>query len=187
MPGAAPLPLKKIAIGGGALLLLLVVVAVVAGGGAAKSAARDAGGAVGSGAGAVDPSAEIVARANALVANGEREAAINLLLKARRDHPNSAELPYVAGKLFFAKLWWTDGIKNFRDAIRINPAYAGDPEMIKTVLKGFITTPDYNDELASFLRNDIGDPAKPFLEETARDHPNAAVRARAQDELGRYR
>ena len=187
-PGAVPqLPLRKIAIGGGALLLLLVVIAVVAGGRANKTAVADAGGAVGSGAAPVDPAADVIARANDLAANGEREAAINLLTKARRDYPTSAEIPYVAGKLYFAKLWWTDGLKSFRDAIRIDPAYGGDPEMIKTVLKGFITTPDYNDELASFLRNDIGDPAKPFLEETARDHPNAAVRARAQDELGRYR
>ena len=55
------------------------------------------------------------------------------------------------------------------------------------MLRGFITTPGYNDELAAFLRDEIGSAAQPFLEETARDHPNAAIRSRAASELRRYR
>ena len=77
-------------------------------------------------------------------------------------------------------------LESFRDAIRIEPTYRTDPELIKTVLKGFITTPTYNEELSSFLRDDIGDPAKAFLEETSREHPNATKRARAAQELKRY-
>jgi hypothetical protein len=61
-----------------------------------------------------------------------------------------------------------------------------DPELIKTVLKAFITTPRYESQLANFLRESIGDDAKPYLEETAQTHPNASIRARAESELRRY-
>lgn len=118
---------------------------------------------------------KLLARAADLVANGDREAAIDLLGKSRALYVDNAEIPYMAGKLYFAKLWWTDGLKNFRDAVRLEPRYKTDPELIKTILKGFITTPSYNDELAAFLRNEIGAPAVQYLEETSRDHPNATI------------
>jgi hypothetical protein len=54
------------------------------------------------------------------------------------------------------------------------------------VLKGFNTTPRYDSALASFLRDTIGEAAKPFLEETAAGHPNPGIRARAASELRRY-
>ena len=75
---------------------------------------------------------------------------------------------------------------SFRDAIRLEPSYRSDPELIKTVLRGFNTTPSYNDDLAGFLRDDIGSAAQPLLEETARDHPNPVIRSRAAAELRRY-
>ena len=190
VPGL-PFSRKQLAIAGGGLLVLIIVIAAVAGGGggsAAKQAPADA---------AVaheiemdppgDGAQKILARASDLAANGEREAALDLLTKSRLAFPGNAELPYMAGKLYFAKLWWTDGLKQFRDAVRIEPKFKTDPELIKIILKGFITTPSYNDELAQFLRTEIGPAAAQYLEETARDHPNASIRARAKSELARYR
>jgi serine/threonine-protein kinase len=130
---------------------------------------------------------EVVARANALVAQGDREGALDLLVRARKQDPDSGPLAYAAGRIYFSKFYWSDGLKSFRDALRSEPTYRTDPELIKIVLRGFIMTPSYNDELASFLRDDIGGPARSFLEETARDHPNATVRSRAAGELRRYR
>jgi len=87
-----------------------------------------------------------------------------------------------------AGLWLcaTEGLRSFRDALRLEPSYRGDPELIKLVLRGFITTPSYNNDLAAFLREEIGSAAVPFLEETARDHPNPMIRSRAVSELRRY-
>ncbi|CAN5908941.1 hypothetical protein BH11MYX3_BH11MYX3_35760 [soil metagenome] len=188
-----PFTRRQLAIGAGGVLVLIILIAAVAGGGgASKSAAADAAVARGSGEIEMQPSAadganKVLARAADLVANGEREAAIDALGKARAVYPDNAEIPYMAGKLYFGKLWWTDGLKNFRDAVRLDPRYKTDPELIKMVLKGFITTPSYNDELAGFLHNEIGAPAVEYLEETSRDHPNAAIRSRAKSELSRYR
>jgi serine/threonine protein kinase len=167
--------------------------ALLVAGGAATwlIAARDtpqtpASPAVGSGPSA-DAAADIVARANDIAARGDREAAIELLARARKQDPDSAPLAYAAGRLYFSKFYWSEGLRSFRDAIRSDPSYRTDPELIKTVLRGFITTPGYNDDLAAFLRDDIGSAAQPFLEETARDHPSPAIRSRAAGELRRYR
>jgi len=191
-PDGLPYTRRQLAIAGGGLFAVILLIAIIAGsrGGSPDQPSVDTS-VAGSGEIEMDPmaadsAAQVIARAAELAGNGEREAAIDLLVKARRTHPTSAELPYHAGKLYFAKLWWTDGLKNFGEAVRLDPSYRTDPELIKTVLKGFITTPTYNEELASFLRNDIGAPAKEFLEETARDHPNATKRARAASELERY-
>ena len=189
-----PFTRRQLAIGGGGLLLLVIVIAAVAGGGSSKSSSPADAAVATRGSGEIDmpPSSadganKVLAHAADLVANGEREAAIDVLGKSRAVYPDNAELPYLAGKLYFGKLWWTDGLKSFRDAVRLDPRYKTDPELIKLVLKGFITTPSYNDELASFLRNEIGQPAVEYLEETSRDHPNAAIRSRAKSELARYR
>jgi tetratricopeptide (TPR) repeat protein len=148
----------------------------------------DAGVAVASGAQPPpDPARDIVTHAGELVAQGDKAAALDLLSRAHRQYPDSAAVSYAAGRLCFASYYWTDGLKNFRDALRSDPAYRTDPELIKIVLRGFITTPSYNEELARFLREDIGSAAQSFLEETARDHPNPAIRNRAASELRRYR
>ncbi len=175
------------------MLAVILLIAIIAGtrGGDSKEAVVAKPTTEGSGEIEMDPVtaddvAQTIARAAELAGNGERETAIDLLTKARKRYPDNADLPYAAGKLYFSKLWWTDGLKSFRDAIRLEPTYRTDPELIKIVLRGFITTPTYNEELSSFLRDDIGDPAKEFLAETARDHPNASKRARATQELKRY-
>jgi serine/threonine protein kinase len=180
---------RTIAIIGGVLLAGVVLVAVLASRGGSPVPV-DAGVVAGSAAAGPssppDPGAEIVARSNELLAQGDREAALDLLNRSRRQYPASAALAYAAGRIYFAKYYWTEGLKSFRDAIRIDPAYRADPELIKIVLRGFIMTPSYNDELASFLREDIGSATQPLLEETARDHPNAAIRSRAAGALRRY-
>ena len=182
-----PLSRKQLAIAGGALAVLVVVIAVVASGHKGKSAAAPVvapGSAVGSA--GPDPIDAALAHATELAQSGDSEAALQSLLRARKEHPESAALAVAAGKLYFNKLWWTDGIKSFRDAVRIDPSLKSDADLIKTVLRGFNTTPDVDDRIESFLREDIGEPARPYLEETAKSHPNKQIRARAAAELRRF-
>ncbi len=133
-----------------------------------------------------DPTAATRAEADELVAAGKLDAALDVLAKARRDHADQAALPFAAGKIYFAKLWWADGIKSFRDAIRLDPHYRTDPELIKIAIRGFITTPAYDERLGAFVA-ELGDAARPALDETARSHPNPQVRARAAAQLRRNR
>lgn len=133
-----------------------------------------------------DGAREIATRATEMAAQGDREAALDLLRLARRQNPSNALLAYTTGRICFSKFYWSEGLRSFRDALRLEPSYRSDPELIKLVLRGFITTPSYNNDLAAFLREEIGSAAVPFLEETARDHPNPMIRSRAVSELRRY-
>jgi serine/threonine-protein kinase len=182
-----PLTRRQLMIaGGGLVLLVIIIIAATRGGsGAAAKPIADAAVAQVGDAPAGDPVAVSLARASDLYANGDLEPALQVALRARRDHPDSAQLAFLAGKIYFAKLYWTDGLKQFRDAIRLDPGYRTDTELIKIALRGFITTPDTDSRLEEFLRVDIGEPVRPLLEETARDNPNSTVRARAAAELRR--
>ncbi len=125
---------------------------------------------------------ELITRAKGM----GRETAIDFLVKSRKTYPKDARLPYEAAKLYLDKMWWADGLKQARAALELDSNYKSDPDLIKLVLKGFNTTAGYDSTLARFLRVDIGAPAKPFMEDTAKAHPNAIVRKRAAAELKRY-
>jgi serine/threonine protein kinase len=126
-----------------------------------------------------DPTDAIVANANELVAAGKVDAALDVLLDARRVYPDRAVLPLTAGKLYFSKLWWNDGLVNFREAIKIDPALKRDPAVLAAAVRAFTTTPGYDGRLASFIL-ELGAPAIPLLEAVAKSHANPGTRARAQ-------
>jgi hypothetical protein len=131
-----------------------------------------------------DPTAAAQAAITELVAQGRLDAALDAIARARRRFPDVAAFPLAAGKIYFTRLFWDDGIKAFRDAIRLDPSLRDDPELVRVALRGFITTPDTNAELAAFLA-DLGPSAQPALDETARTHPNPVIRARAAAQLRR--
>jgi eukaryotic-like serine/threonine-protein kinase len=180
---------RQIVIGSGGLglLLIIIVAATHTSGGAAPTSSKpstivtplDAA------ATSADPIAPVLARVADLYSNGDVEPALQLVVDKRRAYPDSAPLAFLEGKIYFAKLWWTDGIKAFRDAIRLDAGYRSDPELIKLAVRAFLTTPNDEPQLAELLDKDIGGPAKPLLEDTARSNPNAALRARAAAELKR--
>jgi hypothetical protein len=84
------------------------------------------------------------------------------------------------------KMFRSDGLKQLRAAIELDPGYRTDPKLIEAVVRAFNTTAHHDWALASFLRKDIGDAAKPALEDVAKHHSNPIVRARAAAELRRY-
>ena len=64
-----------------------------------------------------------------------------------------------------------------------------DPQDIAEALRKNVEswTPSVERDLETFLREDIGPAAIPYLEETSRDHPNPTIRSRASAELKRLR
>jgi serine/threonine-protein kinase len=125
-----------------------------------------------------DPTAQLVANAQLLANAGKVDAAIDLLVDARKVYPDRAVLPATAGKLYFSKLWWADGIVSFRAAIRIDPKLREDPEILDAVVRGFTTTPGTDGRLGALLV-EIGAPAASRLEAVEQSHPNPGIRARA--------
>jgi eukaryotic-like serine/threonine-protein kinase len=133
-----------------------------------------------------DPTSTIASEAEQQIQQGKSDAAIQALIPARKQYRDSAPLAYQLGRAYFAKLEWRDGLAAYRDAIRLDPSrYRDDAAMIRDVIRAFVTTPDFA-PLATFLHDDVGKAAAPFLDETARNHPSAKIRARATAELARY-
>jgi serine/threonine-protein kinase len=130
-----------------------------------------------------DPVATILAQTDEL----RRDAAIKLLVNARKAYAEDARLPLRLGLLYLDQLWRSEAIKQLRDAIQLEPAYRTDQKLINAVVRAFNSTAGYDWALANFLYKDIGAAARPALEETAKDHPNPVVRNRAISELRRYR
>ena len=125
-----------------------------------------------------DPADEIAASAKALADGGKVDKAIDTLVKARATYPDRAALPLLAGKLYFGKLWWNDGIASFRAAFKLDPSLKGDPEVIQAAVRGFLTTPAYDSRLANLVR-ELGHAAVPALEDAAQNYRDPKLRARA--------
>jgi serine/threonine protein kinase len=179
-----PLTKKHLIMIGGGVVALIVIIALVAGGGSSSAKKTDtkAGDDTTATEPPSDPLPQVLERANAQIASEDYEAAVGTLRRARKAHPDNAELAFLSGKANFGRLWWTDGIDDFRAAIELDAGYKENPELLKTVLKGFITTPDVGDRIVELMR-EIGPPFRPYLEETAEKHPKKAIRARARAEL----
>ena len=191
---------KHYLIGGGALLLLVIIIIGATRGGSTP-AKHETVATAGSSLppktveepphiemAGEDPATEqgVLDKARADISARRSEQALGLLVRSRKKYPQNGEIPYLAGTLYFDKMWWNDGLKMFREALRIDPHYATDGDMIKAVVKGFATTPSYNDDIATFLRDEVGSPAEAYLDEVATTHTNPAVRKRAADELKKY-
>jgi serine/threonine-protein kinase len=187
-PRQLPLTTKQMMIAGSVVFGLVVVIALVARGG--KSNKTTAKPPVVPGVPALvapvsEADAKAIERAKTLIASEDFDAAVDVLDDARKASPQNAELAFLAGKANFGRLYWSDGIESFRDAIKLDSSYRGNDDLLKTVLKGFLTTPDIDDRIDGFIRRDLGPAMKPYLKETADTHPKKALRARARSELDR--
>ena len=182
-----PLTKKQLLIAGSALFGLIVIIALAASGGKSTRSAKPiaTGSAVLPQPASNDADAATIERAKSLLASEDYDAAADLLKSARKTSPDNAELAFLAGKANFGRLYWTDGVESFRAAIKLDASYRDNDDLLKTVLKGFLTTPDVDDRIVGFMRRDLGASMKPYLQETADKHPKKALRARARAELDR--
>ena len=129
---------------------------------------------------AADPVAGIVVAAKQLAAAGKLDRALDVVIAGRALYRDRAELPLLAGKLYFSKFWWAEGIASFREAIKLDPSLATDHELGEVAVNGFMTTPDWDGRLSSFVL-ELGPSALPALEAVARSQRAPASRARAAE------
>lgn len=125
--------------------------------------------------------------ARQLIASERLEQAIEVLTDLQTDHSDVAQISYHLGQLYFRKLWWKNGMAAFRKAIAIEPRYRAYEPLIASVLRGFASSIKERSDLNDFLLTDIGDAAVPLLKQTARDHSQKKIRARATKLLRRFR
>jgi serine/threonine-protein kinase len=124
-----------------------------------------------------DPAGRALYDANHRVAAGDIDGALHILATAHAAYSANPDIPYMAGRLYFQKQRYHDGISSLRAAVDLFPGYQDDPNLAKLVVDAFLATPTRNAEIAKFL-HDIRATALPLLRDAAATNP------RAQAELG---
>jgi len=121
-----------------------------------------------------------VVAAKQLATAGKLDRALDVVIASRTLYRDRAELPLLAGKLYFSKYWWVEGIASFREAIKLDPKLAADHELSEIAVNGFMTTPEWDGRLSGFLL-ELGPNALPALEAVAQSQRSPAARTRAAD------
>jgi serine/threonine protein kinase len=112
-----------------------------------------------------------------LIARHSTKQALRKLDQLRKRHPDSAYLPYLQGTLYMERRWWKDGFAAYRAALARNPEYRASERMIADGIRALYSkTQPWRG--SAFLQKDIGAPARPHLEEAAREVKSSKVRGR---------
>ena len=122
-----------------------------------------------------------IEEARQLVAAGQTPKAIQVLEQLRADKPTDADAPYLLATIEFDQHRWSEGLASAQTAIRLNPAFKTDGDLIRGAIRSLANDRGYERSQA-FLRG-LGPPATPFVKEAARRDPNPKVRQRAAELL----
>ncbi len=122
--------------------------------------------------------------AKELVRRGESERALRLLADLQRDDPADPEIAALQAQLLFERRWWSEGAAAYRTALQGDPSQAENPVLLGHLIEG-LQSSRFHPRASAMLR-EIGEPAKPLLENAARDNPSSSVRARAAALLRRW-
>ena len=110
--------------------------------------------------------------------SASREAALKTIARPHKQAPSNADLAYREGNAFAAKMWWSEALASYREAIRLDPRYREDPRLINNMI-GALMSSSFHNKGARFLRDEIGAPAVPLLEKASREAESTTTRKHA--------
>jgi serine/threonine-protein kinase len=129
-----------------------------------------------------------VADAARLLAAGKTDDAIQLLYQLRHQSPHNADVALLLGHAYFHKLWRTDGLREYDDALALRPSLRHDARLVRNTVSALDGA---TFKLArSVIRKRLGVAALPDVKRAARDarSPKTQKRAaRLAQELARRR
>ncbi len=125
-----------------------------------------------------------IEQARQMLAANQTGDAVALLERVRADKPDDADAPYLLAMVDFEAHRWAEGLANAQAAVRKNPSFRSDGDLIRGVIRSLANDRGY-ERSQSFLRG-LGSAATPYLKEAARRDPNARVRERAAELLGAH-
>jgi len=123
-----------------------------------------------------------IEQARQMLAANQAADAVSLLERVRAEKPGDADAPYLLAMVDFDAHRWSEGLANAQSAVRNNPSFRTDGDLIRGVIRSLANDRGY-ERSQSFLRG-LGPGATPYLKEAARRDPNAKVRERAAELLG---
>ena len=132
------------------------------------------------------PTLPSLAQAQALLDQGRAGQARKLLEKLRIQDRDDAQIHYLLGKAYFEDLWVRDGLASFRQAIALDGAYRSHHGLIESAAVG-LANDSHHYAVSRFLVRDIGQAARPALENMATRHHRDDVRERASRALRQLR
>jgi uncharacterized tellurite resistance protein B-like protein len=97
----------------------------------------------------------------------------------RLREPQNAEVHYLLGKLYFDRHWWSEGMKFYAQAVRLDRRYASERRVIGDMIDA-LASDSTADRAEEILRKDVGWPALRLLSLAAERHTNPQVRKRAR-------
>jgi len=127
---------------------------------------------------AEDPRIE---QARQMIAGGQSADAVALLDRVRADRPDDGDAPYLLAMIAFDARRWAEGLAEAQTAVRKNPSFRTDADLIRGVIRSLVADRGY-ERSQSFLRG-MGPAAVPYLKEAARRDPSPKVRERAAELL----
>lgn len=124
-------------------------------------------------------------RAEAHVASGQIDPAIDAFILLRRSDPNNSFYIFRLANLFFQKKWWGDSIEHYEETLRIERSYAGNTVLIQNLIE-MLQHRRLGKRAYRLILKQVGNAALPQLEEASRHHKFPIVRQKARkliDEL----
>jgi serine/threonine-protein kinase len=112
-----------------------------------------------------------------LINAGDLDEGIQLLYLLRRASPKSGAIALWLGHAYFRKLWRTDGLREYDDAIDWSKPLRRDSQLIRDSVAA-LDDPTYRHARA-LLRKKVGTAALPELRRAAKEGKNARVQVRA--------
>lgn len=104
------------------------------------------------------------------------------LQKLSYKYPNNADVAYILGQLYCAKLWISDCLHHFSRTLALDPSYRENSFLIRSVVAGLGNDGDHF-KVRRFLVQQIGQPAQPYLEEVLQGTWRQQVKDRASATL----
>jgi hypothetical protein len=93
-----------------------------------------------------------------------------------------AQIAYREGNAYSGKMWWSEALASYREAIRLDSRYREDPRLINNMI-GALMSSSFHPKGARFLRDEIGPPAVPLLEAATQKAESTTTRKRAAELL----
>jgi eukaryotic-like serine/threonine-protein kinase len=122
-----------------------------------------------------------IEQARQMVAAGQAAEAVALLDRVRAERPDDADAPYLLAMIAFDAHRWSEGLAQAQTAVRKNPSFRTDGDLIRAVIRSLVADRGYERSQA-FLRG-LGPAAMPYVKEAARHDSSSKVRERAAELL----
>ncbi len=114
-----------------------------------------------------------------LIEQGRTQAAIDGLVRLRQKNPNSPYIVYLLGNQYYEKMWWSDALDMYQQAIRLNSGYRKRRPLIRNAINA-LNSNKTRRKARSLILNHIGKAALPQLRFNAKKGKSATIRKQAK-------